>query len=116
DDTEYRKAAAGYIDASLAVRAIEQKNAERALELARKGELSHFDKAWLLSQAAKLLAKNDHDRALNVLEDAAAEARRIETSDPDRPRAFLAIANVVLTLNHAAIWDTMGEAVKAANS
>jgi hypothetical protein len=98
------------------VRAVEQKNAEQALELARKGTLSHFHKAWLLSQAAKLLAKNDRDRAISVLEDAADEARRIETSDPDRPRAFLAIANVVFALKHTAIWDAMRDAIEAANS
>jgi hypothetical protein len=116
DESEFRKSARAYIDASLAVRAVEKKAPERALELAKNGELSHFVRAWLLSQSARLLAKTDREQALSVLEDSAAEARRIEPSDPDRPRAFFAIANVVLNLNRSAVWDTMSDAIKASNS
>jgi hypothetical protein len=53
---------------------------------------------------------------MSLIDDAAAEARRIETSDPDRPRAFLAIANVVFSVNRTAIWDTMDEVIRASNS
>ena len=51
-----------------------------------------------------------------MLDDAVTEARRIETGDPDRPRAFFAIANVVWRINPAAVWETMGDAITAANS
>jgi len=100
----------------LAIRAIEKKDPERALQIAKNGELSHFVRAWLLSQVASQLAKTDRDQALSLLDDSAAEAGRIETSDPERPRAFFAIANVVLNLNRPAVWDTMSDAIKAANS
>jgi hypothetical protein len=50
------------------------------------------------------------------MEDAAAEARRIETSDPDRPRAFLALANVALKINRPGVWEIMDDAIRAANS
>ncbi len=116
DESEFRKSARAYIDASLAVHAVEKKDPERALQVAKNGELSHFHRAWVLSQTARLLAKTDREQALSMLEDSAAEARRIETSDPDRPRAFFAIANVVLNLNRSAVWDTMSDAIKAANS
>jgi hypothetical protein len=49
----------------------------------RTGELTHFQKSWGFSQAAKFLGKTDRDKALSVLEEAAAEARRIDPSDPD---------------------------------
>jgi len=116
DEREFRKSARVYIDSSLAIRAVEKKDPERALQMAKNGELSHFLRAWLLSQTAGLLAKTDREQALSMLEDSAAEARRIETSDPDRPRAFFGIANVVLNLNRSAVWDTMSDAIKAANS
>lgn len=116
DDMELRQSAKAYIDSALAIRAIEKKDVERALEIVRIGELSHFHKSWLLSQTAKLLAKSDRVRALALIEDAAQEARRMENSDPDRPRAYFAIANVIFILNGQAVWEVMGEAITASNS
>ena len=83
----------------MAGQAINKKDAERALELARTGELTHLHKSWLLAQAAKLVGKTDRDRALGLIDDAASEARRIEVSDPDSPRAFFGVANALLTVN-----------------
>jgi len=38
----------------------------------------------VLSQAAKLIAKTDSEKALQLLDEALLEARRIEGIDPDR--------------------------------
>lgn len=116
DDSELRKRARPFIDATLAAHAVDGKKTDLALEIARIGELTHLQKSWLLAQTAKLLAAKDHDRALSLIEESAAEARRMDTSDPDRPRAFLAVANALLTVNPTATWDFMGDAIKAANS
>jgi len=116
DDMELRDAARAFIDASIAWKLINKRDADRALELAKNGELSHFQKAWLLSQTAAFVGVKDRARALPVIEDSAAEARRIETSDPDQPRAFFAIANVVMNLNRAAVWEITSDAIKASNS
>jgi hypothetical protein len=116
DDMELRNAARAFIDASIAWKLINKRDADRALELARNGELSHFQKSWLLSQTAAFVGVKDRARALPVIEDAAAEARRIETSDPDRPRAFFAIANAMMNLNRAAVWESTSDAIKASNS
>jgi tetratricopeptide (TPR) repeat protein len=116
DDSDLRHSVRAYIDASMAIEAIHKKNAERALEIARTGELTHVQRAWVLSQAAKLIAKTDSEKALQLLDEALLEARRIEGVDADRPRAFFAIVNVLLLLNNAQGWDAMSEAIKAANS
>jgi hypothetical protein len=116
DDMELRNEARGYIDASIAWKLMQKKEVDRAIELVRTGQLTHFQKAWLLSGTARLLGNGDREKLMSLIEAATTEARRIETSDPDRPRAFLAIANVVFNLNRAAIWEAMGDAVKAANS
>jgi len=116
DESELRKSSRAYIDAMMAMRAIEMKNPDRALEIARTGELTHFQKAWVFAQTAKLLAKTDRERARGLIEDSAGEARRMENSDPDRPRAFLALANVQAQVNRAGVWDVMGDVIKAANS
>ena len=80
------------------------------------GELSHLHRTWALIQASKLLAKSDHEKSMSLLDEAAAEARRIDTSDPDRARAMMAIANTVFIADHARGWETSLEAIKAANS
>jgi hypothetical protein len=116
DDTELRDKVRPYIDGSLMMRASDKKDADLIFEILKKGDLPHFHRAWGEMQAAKLLAKTDRDRALSAIDEAIAEARRIEESDPDRPRAMIAIANGLLTLDRPRSWETVYEAVKAANA
>jgi hypothetical protein len=65
---------------------------------------------------AKLLVTTDRDSAINLLAEATEEARRIDGSDADRPRALVGIANGYLPLDRNRSWELMTEAVKAANS
>ena len=116
EDSEFRKQAQAYIDATLATHLIRRKKIELALELVQKGELTHIQRVWLFTQLAKLLAKTDRDKSLSLLEDAVPEARRIEGLDPDRPRALLAIACALRLVEPSRTWDSVFEAVKAANS
>lgn len=116
DDSDLRKNARAFIDVTLTMRAVDKKEAEAVLELVRTGELTHLQKAWALSQVAKLLVKNDREKALAIIDDALAEARRIEGSDPDRPRALLAVANALFLSDRDKTWDAVYDAVKAANS
>lgn len=116
DDSEFRKQAQAWVDWCLAVNAIKKKKAEIALELSRIGELTHIQRVWVLTQSAKLLAKTDTDKALSLLDDATAEAHRLENVDLDRPRGLLAIANALMLVEPSRAWDIVFEAVKAANS
>ncbi len=116
EDTDLRKNARAFIDASLIIRAIDKKDSEMILQLVKTGELTHLQKSWALTQATKLLAKTDRDKSLATLDEANAEARRIEEVDPDRPRALMAIATVLLSLDRTKAWDAVYEAIKAANS
>ena len=68
EDSEFRKQAQAYIDITLARRDfVGKKKVELALELIQKGELTHIQRVWLLTQLAKLLAKTDRDKALSLL-------------------------------------------------
>jgi hypothetical protein len=116
DDGEFRKQAQAYVDWGLASRFVNKKEIEKALEIARKGEVNHIQRVWILTQAAKLLAQTDHDAALSLVDDASAEARRIDGSDLDRPRALLGIANALSLIEPSRVWDSIFDAVKAANS
>jgi hypothetical protein len=116
EESEFRKRAQAWVDWCLAFSAIEKKKIERALELARSGELTHIQRLYVLAQTVKLLAKTNHDKALTLLDDAAAEARRIDASDPDRPRGLLALANALKSVEPSRVWEATFDAVKAANS
>jgi hypothetical protein len=78
--------------------------------------LTHIQKVWLLTQTAELIAKKDREKTAVMLDSAAAEARRIDVSDPDRPRAFFAVTNAMLLIDRDAAWDFAGEAIKSSNS
>jgi len=116
DESDFRKRAEAFIDWGLAIGAIRKKAAETALELARKGELTHIQRVWILTQSAKLLAKTDREKALSLLDDATSEAHRIDGVDLDRPRGLLAIANALEVIEPARAWDAIFDVVKAANS
>ncbi|MEN3328548.1 MAG: hypothetical protein V7638_3355 [Acidobacteriota bacterium] len=116
ENTELRKQAQAYIDGSLALHFVEKKKPDEALELAHKGELTQIIKTWVLAQSAKLLVKTDKDKAQQVLDEAATEARRLDVSDPNLPRALVGVANALKVIDPARVWDATFDAVKAANS
>ena len=116
EDSDLRKNARAFIDVTLTMRAVDKKDADAVLELVRTGELTHLQRAWALSQVAKVLVKNDREKSLSVIDDALSEARRIDGSDPDRPRALMAVANALFLSDRDKTWDAVYDAVKAANS
>jgi len=115
-DSDFRKRAQSWIDWGFAFNAVSNKQAEKALKHARKGELTHLQRLWVLTQCAKLLAETDHDGAMTAMDEAIAESRRLEGAALDRPWALLAIANSVNMVDQDRLWDALFEAVKAANS
>lgn len=116
EDSELRKQAQAFLDATLAMHFVEKKQPEQAVEMAHKGELTQVLKTWVLTQSAKLLAKTDKDKALEVVDQAATEARRIDVSDPNLPRTLVAVANALRIVDPGRMWDATFDAVKAANS
>ena len=116
EDPEVRKQFQAYIDGALAMRFVEKKQPEKALELAHKGDLTQLQKTWVLTESAKLIAKTDPQKALEIVDEAGTEARRIDVSDPSLPRALIAVANALKVIDPARAWDAAFDAVKAANS
>jgi hypothetical protein len=116
EDSEVRKQAQAYVDASLSFYSVSKKLTDQALELVHKGDLTHIYKAWILARCATMLEKTDRDKALDLIDEAATEARRIDVSDPDLPRALVAVANALKVVDPGRVWDATFDAVKAANS
>ena len=116
EDSDLRKRVRSYIDFQSAQSAINDKNAAEAARIAKNGELTSLQRVWALTQAARLLMTPDRSRALELLEEAGIEARRIGSSDPDRARALVAVATGLAQADRVRAWETIAEAVKAANS
>jgi hypothetical protein len=116
EDTEVRKQIVAYMDATLALNSVDKKLTDQALELVHKGELTPLMKTYVLTQTAKIIAKTDQTRALELVDEAATEARRLEVSDPALPRALFAVANAFKVIEAKRVWDATFDAVKAANS
>ena len=116
DDSEVRNQLQAYIDPSLAMYAVKKKLTDQALELVQKGALNHLQKVWVLTQTAKNLAPTDKEKAIELVEVAGNEARRIDVSDLARPQALIAVANALQVVDAPRVWDATFDAVKAANS
>ena len=116
EDSEVRKQVQAYIDGSLSLNLLKKKDTDHALEIVRKGDLTQLQKAYVLTECAKIIAKTDQQKASELVDEAATEARRIDVSDPSLPRALIAVANALKTIDATRMWDAAFDAVKAANS
>ena len=116
EDPEVRKEFQAYMDGRLLNYHVGKKQSEQALELIRKGEIKHLHRVWALTRIAKELVKTDRDMAVQLIEEAATEARRIEGSDAGRPQGLVAVASALLVVDPTRVWDATFDAVKAANS
>lgn len=116
ENPQTRNQAQAFVDSSLANYFVDKKLPDAALDLVHKGDLTRPHKSWILAQCAKIVAKTDTTKALELINDATDEARRIEPSDSALPRALLAVANALKLVDSTRVWDATFDAVKAANS
>ncbi|HEX8072817.1 MAG TPA: hypothetical protein VF546_22920 [Pyrinomonadaceae bacterium] len=115
-DPELRQQVRAFVDFAALNQAVQKKDAAEALRLAQSTAITNVQRAWGLSEAARLLQTEDRARALESLESAVTAARRIDADDPDRARSLVAIATQFYKLDHNRAWELMSEAVKAANA
>jgi hypothetical protein len=104
---------------ALAFRAVEAairgKRAEETVRLARADELSDVQRAYALTEAADLIAKEQPGRAVEFLEEALTAARKIDPGSAERVQALTAVATRLHAHDGARSWEMIGELVKAAN-
>ena len=116
EDPDTRRQLVAFMAFQLVQEAVRAKRADDALRLSRGDELTRVQRAWGLTEAARLLAKEQPGRAAEALDEAAAEARRIDDSSPERVRALVAVATQLAELDRARAWELMNEVVKSANA
>ena len=116
EESELRNQVLAYVDGTLAVQTIGKKRFDLALELAEKGQLTHLLRTWVFTESAKHFAKTDRQKALDLIEDAGVEARRIDVSDAALPQALWAVTNALIVIDTGRAWEAAFDAIKAANS
>ncbi len=116
EESELRKQVRAYTDFQLARIAIRDRDADEATRIAKSGELTSIQRVWIYTRTARQLMNSDRPRAVELLTEAAAEARRIGGNDADRARSLTAVASGFLEADRVRAWEIISEAVKAANS
>ncbi len=96
--------------------AVRAKKTEEALRLAHSEQLTATQRIWGLTEVARLLSKSEPGRAIEALDEAAAEARRMDEDSPERVRALVAVATQLVALDRTRVWELMNEVVKSVNA
>ena len=116
ENTDLRNSVRAYVDLQLVNRALEGRDAQEALRVARSGGLPPIQKTWALTEIAKLLSREEPGRAIELLEEAESEVKRIDAGSTDRVRALVAIATQLFELDRPRTWELMNEVVRASNA
>ena len=117
EDTDTRQKLRAYIDMEAARAAVNEKNAAEALRLARGNSLTSIQRAWVLTEVARLISKEEPGRAVEILDEALTEAKeRIDPASSERVSALVAIATQLFEIDRARTWEVMLDVVKAANA
>lgn len=115
-ESDLRTRARAYVDFTLVSRAIDRKETVEALRLLPTAELTNVQRVWALLEIIRVLNKTEPARAVELLDEAGTVARRIGGTEPDRPRALVGVATLMYDVDHGRVWETIVEAIKAANS
>ncbi len=116
DESGLRAKVRQFVDFESVRISLRNKEAAETVRMAKSGQLTHSQRAWAYTEAARLLTKSDRPRSLGLLEEAAVEARRIDASTADRGILLIGVATQFLLADRNRAWELMDEAVKAANS
>jgi hypothetical protein len=116
-DASYRREMVRrYVDISLLRTALAKKDGTLALRFAKAASLDHAQRTWAYLQIAQLLRDSDTRRALELLEEALNEARRIDADDTNRALLIIGIAMQLLASDTVRSWEVAAEGIKAANA
>ncbi len=116
DEPELKKNVRGFVDFILVSKFLEKKDWEKALQLARAGELSHFQRAWSFAEIAVLSKSSGQDQAMELIREGTTEAERIAVTSSEYARARIAIARRTAEIEPERKWETVSDAIKAVNN
>jgi hypothetical protein len=94
---------------------IRTKKPDSVIQFARGDALTPVQRSWGLTEAAKLLAEKEPERAAEILEEALIAARKMDKGI-EKVRALVSITTQYFLVNRPRAWELAGEVVKEANS
>jgi hypothetical protein len=116
DDAELKKNVRGFVDLILVSKLLEKKDWEKALQLTRVGELSHFQRAWSYAEIAALSKATAPEQTVELIREATTEAQRITVTSSENAQAWIAIARRTAEVKSERKWETVLDAIKAVNN
>lgn len=116
EDLNTRKGLRSFVDYSLIGTLLRKKNADEAIQLARKSELTHAQRTYVLTRAGAIVAVAEPSRGMEILGEALAEARRIDAGRPERAYALVALLAQFSRIDKVRAWELVDETIKAANN
>lgn len=116
EDAGRRAQVRRFVDFELVQFELRHKKPSQAIRFATSDQLTHSQRAWAYTQAGRLLMDTERQRGVELLEEAANQARRIEIEDPSRARLLIGVATHFFNVDRVRAWELMSEVVKAANN
>lgn len=115
-DDKLREMARGFVDLAMVRVAINRKRPEEALLIIRDGHLTPLHRIWAMTKLSGLFEKSDRTQAIQLLENAAADANAIVMGDPNRVFALACVSASFLRFDRFRSWSLATEVTKAANA
>lgn len=116
EDNNLRERARSFADLAVVRNAISKNDVDAALGIVRNGYLASLHRVWAMGEIGRLLGNTDSSGAIQLLEDANAEAHRIGVGEPDRVYALSCVAIAFYSLDRFRSWSVASDAIKAANA
>jgi hypothetical protein len=116
DDAELKAQVQQFVDFQFVQLAIKKKDPSKAIRLAETGLLTHTQRAFGYTQAARLLTDSQPQQSLELLEMAMDETMRTENGTVDRAVLLVGIATQLTAIDRSRGWEIMNRAVEAANA
>jgi hypothetical protein len=114
EDSDTRKGIKTFVDYNLIGGLLRNKREEEALALIRKSDLPVTLRARFLTSVGALVVKNDRTRAIELLNEALTDARRLEQTS-DQAYLLLALLRQFSAIDRVRTWELLSETTKAAN-
>jgi hypothetical protein len=116
EDLNTRNGIRSFVSYNVIGALLRKKNADEAIQLARKSNLTHAQLAHVLTQAGEIVARTERSRGMEILGEALAEARRIDAGRPERAYALVALLAQFSAHDKVRAWELVDETIKAANA
>lgn len=116
DDPNLRAKARAFADLAAVRMALEKRDIDGSLTITNAGFLTPLHRVWALTTIGSLVESSDRGQAIELLDQAETEARRISVGETERVFALSCVANAFFQVDRSRSWNIVADAIKAANA